>query len=92
MSMKGTTGTNIRYTAVLPEKDVLMLKELVSSKVIPSVNSGIREAIESYIETCKRERYARLMQEAAQDKEFMKRTMDAQNAFREVDGAVGGEW
>jgi len=85
-------GTNIRYTAMLPEKDVLILKELVASKVIPSVNSGIRDAIETYIDACKREQYALRMREAAQDKDFMKRTMDAQNAFRDVDSEVGGEW
>ena len=50
------------------------------------------EKVECYIENCKRERYVKLMQEAAQDKEFMKRTTDAQNAFREVDSEVGGEW
>lgn len=83
---------NIKYTAVLPSDYVKELKELASEKIIPSVNFGIRLAIENYIAERKNELYQKQMKEAAKDKSFMNRTLDTQEAFAEVDNEVGGQW
>jgi hypothetical protein len=82
----------IRYTTVLPEKDVMELKELAAGKYIPSVNAGIREAVEAYIELRKKEIYAQRMGDAVKDVEFMKRTLDAQESFHNTESKVDGEW
>jgi len=83
---------NIKYTAVLPIDYVKELKELVSEKVIPSVNFGIRLAIENYISERKKERYQKQMKEATNDKAFIRRTLETGEAFKNVDNEVDGQW
>ncbi len=83
---------NIKYTAVLPIDYVNELKELASKKIIPSVNFGIRLAIENYISQSKKELYQKQMTEAAKDEGFMKRTLETDEAFKNVDNEVGGQW
>ena len=92
MAVKRAADISIKYTTVLPAKFVADLKELASRKVIPSVNFGIRDAIEHYIADCKREQYVQQMTEAANNKGFMERTLDTQDAFTDADGEVGGQW
>lgn len=86
------SAKNIKYTAVLPSDYVKELKELASEKIIPSVNFGIRLAIENYISERKKELYQKQMKEAAKDEGFMKRTLETQDAFINVDNEVGGQW
>lgn len=83
---------NIKYTSVLPVEYVDSLKELVLSDSIPSINYGIREAVEQYLVIKKNEQYDAQMIEASKDKEFMKRTMKADSEFAYVDCEVSGEW
>ena len=90
--MKAPAEASIKYTAVLPTKFVSELKELATMKVIPSVNYGIREAIGLYIAECKRDIYAQQMLEAANNKEYMDRTLDTQYEFKHTDSEVGGHW
>jgi len=90
--MKESSNANIRYTTVLPLNQVEELKELAEQKVISSVNYGIREAVAHYLVETKRELYALRMAEAAQDPEYINRTLDSQSAFSDVDGEVGGQW
>lgn len=90
--MKRAADISIKYTAVLPVKFVAELKELASRKVIPSVNFGIRDAIEHYIADCKRKQYVQQMTEAAKNKGYMERTLDTQDAFKNADGEAGGQW
>ena len=59
--------------------------------MIPSVNYGIRRAVEKYLEQVKKEMYANSMSESAKDAAFIRRTVDTQKAFTVVDGEVGGE-
>ena len=92
MVLISTTDTSVKYTAVLPAKFVAELKELASKKVITSVNSGIREAIEQFLTGCKRELYLQQMTDAASDQAFMERTLDTQEAFKHADSEVGGQW
>jgi len=87
-----TVNSNIRYTTVLPARDVEELKKLAAKKVISSVNNGIREAIELFLEKVKLELYAQEMAEASQDINYINRTLDSQADFEHADSEVGGLW
>jgi hypothetical protein len=83
--------STVKYTAILPQDCVSELRFMAERKVIPSVNQGIRTAVEDFVTAYKRQEYQQSMKEAANDKGFMERTMDAQQAFAVVD-AEDGEW
>lgn len=83
---------NIKYTTVLPSEYVLELKELAEKKFIPSVNFGIRLAVENFIIESKSEIYQKQMEAAAEDKKFITRTLATQEAFENVDEEVDGQW
>lgn len=85
-------NTSIKYTVALPSEYISELKELASKKIIKSVNNGIKIAIEKYIQQEKKELYERSMTEAAKDEDFLKRTLDCQKDFANVDCEVGGKW
>lgn len=82
---KDPENSNIRYTTVLPAAYIRELKELSQEYVIPSVNQGIRDAVEAYLSAQKTLRYEMQMQMAAKDKAFMERLLSAQEDFRAVD-------
>ena len=84
-------NTSIKYTVILPCEYISELKELASKKIIPSVNYGIKRAVEKYLEHEKRELYAQSMAEAAKDEDFLKRTLDCQKDFTNVDCEVREE-
>ncbi len=85
-------GDMVKYTAVLPAGTVNALKRMAERKEIPSVNQGIREALERYITDEEKARYAREMREAAADADYMARTMETQEAFAGVDAEEMGGW
>lgn len=89
MKMQSST---IKYTAVLPTEYVESLKRMAKRKEIPSVNHGIRQAIGNYLKDEKKARYGQAMRQAAQDSDYMARTMEAQEAFSDVDTEEWGEW
>lgn len=82
----------IKYTTVLPVDHIEELKAMTAKKQIASVNQGIRLAIEQYIEQERKKIYASEMQAAAQDADFMSRTLEAQETFALVDAEEMGEW
>ncbi|MCL2197408.1 MAG: hypothetical protein FWB80_00645 [Defluviitaleaceae bacterium] len=84
--------SSIKYTTVLPRVCIDELKNLADKKIIPSVSQGIRLAIEEFVAIQKKDEYAALMREAANDKAFIARTMDAQNDFTIIDNEGAGEW
>lgn len=83
---------NIRYTTVLPANYVEELKQLAEQKIISSVNNGIREAIEMFLEEAKRELYKQGIADAAGDQRFLERTLESQSDFANSDNEVGGQW
>jgi hypothetical protein len=83
--MPGSREASVKYTAVLPSMCMDELKSLAEKKVIPSVNQGIRLAVEDFVLFHKQRAYKLAMQEAAADKDFIRRTLEAQKAFSEVD-------
>ena len=81
-----------RFTATLPEEYLEQLKEMTETNEIPSINFAIREAIELYIKEVKKAKYEALMEEAANDKEFLERTCECENDFKYADSEVPEEW
>ncbi len=86
------TTKNVRYTATLPAFYIDELKELANLKQIPSVNFGIRQAIDGYLKQMKKAEYDAKMKEAAKDAAFLKRTFQCADDFSDSDSEVLGEW
>ena len=55
------------------------------------MNQGIRTAVVDFVTAYKLQEYQRAMQDAANDKGFIDRTMDVQQAFAAAD-TEDGEW
>ena len=89
--MLNTTKT-IRYTTTLPSDYIDELKELAKQQQIPSVNFGIRQALDEYLKQIKKNEYDAKMKAAAQDKAFLSRTMKCAEDFSFSDSEVQGEW
>lgn len=68
------------------------LEELVRLNLLSSVTEGINLAIENFVKEKNRELYAKQMEEAANDREFMERTLTAQKDFDKIDDEDFGEW
>lgn len=81
-----------RVTATLPTEQVKMLKQLSLEHRIPSVNFAIRQAVDEYLRQLKKTQYETLMADAANDDDFMQRTMSCAEDFAYVDSEVAGEW
>ena len=81
-----------RVTATLPTEQVKMLKRLSLEHRIPSVNFAIRQAVDEYLKQLKKSQYETLMAEAANDDDFIQRTMSCAEDFAYVDSEVAGEW
>ena len=84
--------TTVKYTAVLPRTCMDGLKTLAKRNVISSVNQGIRMAVEVFVREQERLAYEKAMLEAATDEAFLKRTMEIQEAFSDVDAEGLGSW
>ncbi len=81
-----------RVTATLPTEQVKMLKQLSLEHRIPSVNFAIRQAVDEYLKQLKKSQYETLMAEAANDDDFIQRTISCAEDFAYVDSEVTGEW
>ena len=82
----------VKYTAILPQSSMDGLKKLARQSVIPSINQGIRLAVEDFVRLHERLAYEQAMNEAAGDLAFLKRTLDTQEAFAEADAEGLGSW
>lgn len=83
---------NVRFTTTLPQEYLDALKELAKEHTIPSVNFGIKEAIDDYLKQIKKAKYEAEMQAASKDKDFLERTYECAEDFKILDGEVFGEW
>ena len=81
-----------RVTATLPTEQVKMLKQLSLEHRIPSVNFAIRQAVDEYLKQLKKSQYETLMAEAANDDDFIQRSMSCAEDFAYVDSEVAGGW
>ncbi len=77
---------------VLPRKHVSELKEMAREAQIPSVNKGIRLAIEDFIKAQNKLIYEQKMREAAEDKDYMNRIAETEADFALVDDEEMSSW
>ncbi|HHX68129.1 MAG TPA: hypothetical protein GX708_08785 [Gallicola sp.] len=68
------------------------LNELVEEKVIASMTDGFNQAIELFLKEKKKQQYIKKMEEAAKDKNFIKRTINSQKDFDAIETEVSEEW
>jgi hypothetical protein len=92
MPKTGGKKDTVRYTTVLPVEHVNELKAMAQKAVIPSVNRGIRMAIEEFIESQNKLRYEQKMREAAKDKDFINRLSETQGDFKVADHEEMSTW
>ena len=82
----------IKTTINLKYEYKKQLNELVEDKIIASTTDGINQAIELLLKEKKKQQYMKKMEEAAQDKYFIERTMLSQKDFEEIETEVSEEW
>jgi metal-responsive CopG/Arc/MetJ family transcriptional regulator len=92
MPATGNKNDTVRYTVVLPKKHVSELKEMVRETQIPSVNGGIRLAIEDFIKAQNKLIYEQKMREAAKDDDYMNRIAETEADFSLVDDEEMSSW
>ena len=83
---------NVKYTAILPQDCLNELRSMTERNLIPSVNQGIRAAVEDFVKAYKLREYQHGIREAANDEVFIRRTMDTQSAFEFVDAEGAAQW
>ncbi|MDR1915514.1 MAG: hypothetical protein LBQ58_02945, partial [Synergistaceae bacterium] len=77
---------------VLPRHYVDELKAMAEKRIIPSVNQGIRSAVEIFVSDHKRRVYEMEMKEAACDEAFINRTIETQEIFSISDAENDIKW
>jgi len=82
----------IKYTTVLPQDYINELREMADKKLIPSINQGIRVAVEDFIKARTISEYKYNMLEASKDETFNRRLTDTMTAFEYTDAKVDDEW
>lgn len=82
----------IKSTIYINKSNKNELERLVSLNYLDSITEGINKAIEEYIKNVKKELYLKEMQEAGKDKDYLKRTLESQNDFNDVDKFEDDKW
>lgn len=79
-------ATNLKnVTFSLPIDLIEKLKEFAKSNYIPSLNAGVKEALEEYAKMVEKEILKSKMMEAANDPLFLKDLDDSMRAFEHSD-------
>lgn len=73
------------YTFSLPINLLNKLKDYSTDGYIPSVNSAVKEAIESYLKMLEKQKLYNEMKAAAQDPMFMEDLKNSMNDFNYTD-------
>lgn len=79
----GSKVKNITFS--LPIELIDKLKNYASEKYIPSLNVGVKEALEEYSVKIEKEKYKNEMIEASQDEDFIKDMYECMKAFEASD-------
>jgi len=90
--MKMANPTMVKSTINISTVNFEELKSLVSEQAISSMTEGINLGIEMLIKEKRREMYQKQMAEAANDKDFLDRTLNSQHDFDQIDTEVSGQW
>lgn len=89
----GLKQKNVTFS--LPEEVVEKIRGYVEDNYIPSLNAGVKEALEEYIVKLDRLKFKKAMEEASKDPLFIKDIENTMAAFGKIDNeAAGGfeEW
>ena len=79
-------ATNVKNaTFSLPVDLLERLKEYAKNQDIPSLNAGVKEALEEYSKKIEKEKLRKRMAEASQDPLFMKDLENSMKAFEDSD-------
>jgi Arc/MetJ-type ribon-helix-helix transcriptional regulator len=82
----------IKTTINLKSEYKNQLNELVEQKEIASMTDGFNQAIELFLKEKKKQQYIKKIEEAAKDKNFIKRTINSQKDFDAIETEVSEEW
>lgn len=84
-----TALKNVTFS--LPVDLVEKLKALAKEDYIPSLNAGVKEALEEYTRLKEKEKLRKDMEKASRDPLFMKDLNSSMKAFEFADHEVGSE-
>ena len=88
-------ATNVKNaTFSLPVDLLERLKVYAKNHEIPSLNAGVKEALEEYSRKIEKEKLRKRMDEASQDPLFMKDLEDSMKSFEDSDAEIARrqEW
>ena len=89
---KMANPTMVKSTINISAQNFEELKKLVCEQAISSMTEGINMGIEMLVKEKRRELYQKQMSEAANDKDYIDRTMNTQREFDKIDMEVSGQW
>lgn len=81
-----TTTKNVTFS--LPIELIEKLKDYAKNDYIPSLNAGVKEALEEYTKTVEKEILKKKMMEAAKDPLFMQDLSESMSAYEHSDKEV----
>ena len=73
------------FTFTLPVEIVEKLRRYVQKEHLPSLNAGVREALEEYTAKLARDQFRREMEEAGKDATFLADVSETMQAFAGAD-------
>ena len=91
--MMGSKQKNVTFS--LPEDVVDKIRGYVEDNYIPSLNAGVKEALEEYIVKLDRLKFKKAMEQASKDPLFIKDIENTMAAFEKIDNETAGgseEW
>ncbi|HIE13166.1 MAG TPA: hypothetical protein EYP63_07055 [Desulfotomaculum sp.] len=74
-----------KVTFYLPVDLLQKLRRFTGGNPIPSLNAGVREALEKYVAELEQKEFQQAMAAAAKDPAFLRDTEEITNAFSEAD-------
>ena len=77
------------YTFSLPIEIVDRMREYANEKYIPSVNAGVRKAIEEYTRKLEKEKLNKELRKASKDPLFLRDIDECTNDFDALDAETG---
>ncbi len=84
----GSNAKNVTFT--LPVDIVDKLREYVKENYIPSLNAGVKEALEEYTVKIEKLKLKLEMEQAAKDKMFLKDISDTMEEYESLDKESAG--
>jgi Arc/MetJ-type ribon-helix-helix transcriptional regulator len=78
-------SSSSNYTFTLPQEMMEKLKDFVNKDNFPSINSFVREALQSYLDKIEKEHLRKEMKKASMDPMFIKDMDNSMGFFKRLD-------